>query len=464
MPGVPAAPPRPPCPPDPAEAPAPAAAPGPGPPVPLPLPPDPPEPPWPPKPSGPPVSGRLPVAGAAAEASRGEVTRELARGDRERDRAGDRAAVAGAAGATGAAQSARAGGAPTGTDGATGAGPAWAAVSAGAVGHRSPAVAGAADAAVAPLPPRASKPAGATTAAEAALHPGGARLDPGHHQRARVVDVVTRQRHGRAGGDGDRATLGRPARLAGASRRRRLSARPRRSVRAIGTVGPLDSTAGEHHAADRQPAARHGEQALPATVQLHGMAVGLEVHGLPGRDRQRAGQDDVAAVHPVVDLPSGRDGLSQIGPAAGREDSGAGSQRRRADGGGEHHPGHGQRQHSAPTAHGCPSGICLGHQNAPLLCDSYVCAPARTAPRSVAPEQIFPGARARCPIRVAAAGIRPAYGRLVGAQRPRMPVSASATRSTWPSLMRGKNGSAIERAATSSHTGNSPSRWPNCSR
>ncbi len=43
-------------------------------------------------------------------------------------------------------------------------------------------------------------------------------------------------------------------------------------------------------------------------------------------------------------------------------------------------------------------------------------------------------------------------------------ASAVATRSTWPSVISGKNGSAIDRAATSSHTGNSPSRCPNCSR
>ena len=39
-----------------------------------------------------------------------------------------------------------------------------------------------------------------------------------------------------------------------------------------------------------------------------------------------------------------------------------------------------------------------------------------------------------------------------------------ATRATWPSLICGKNGSASERAATSSQTGNSPSRWPKRSR
>jgi predicted ATP-grasp superfamily ATP-dependent carboligase len=44
------------------------------------------------------------------------------------------------------------------------------------------------------------------------------------------------------------------------------------------------------------------------------------------------------------------------------------------------------------------------------------------------------------------------------------PRNASATRATCPSVMSGKNGSAIDRAATSSHTGNSPSRWPNRSR
>ena len=42
--------------------------------------------------------------------------------------------------------------------------------------------------------------------------------------------------------------------------------------------------------------------------------------------------------------------------------------------------------------------------------------------------------------------------------------SVSATRVTWPSVSSGKNGSASERAATSSHTGNSPSRWPKRSR
>jgi hypothetical protein len=42
--------------------------------------------------------------------------------------------------------------------------------------------------------------------------------------------------------------------------------------------------------------------------------------------------------------------------------------------------------------------------------------------------------------------------------------SASATRATWPSVIPGKNGSAIERAATSSQTGNSPGRWPKRSR
>ena len=42
--------------------------------------------------------------------------------------------------------------------------------------------------------------------------------------------------------------------------------------------------------------------------------------------------------------------------------------------------------------------------------------------------------------------------------------SPSATRCTWPSVIIGKNGSAIDRAATSSQTGNSPSLWPYCSR
>ncbi|MEA2387678.1 MAG: hypothetical protein QOG41_451 [Thermoleophilaceae bacterium] len=40
----------------------------------------------------------------------------------------------------------------------------------------------------------------------------------------------------------------------------------------------------------------------------------------------------------------------------------------------------------------------------------------------------------------------------------------SATRATCDSLNPGKNGSASDRAATSSHTGNSPSRWPKRSR
>ena len=43
-------------------------------------------------------------------------------------------------------------------------------------------------------------------------------------------------------------------------------------------------------------------------------------------------------------------------------------------------------------------------------------------------------------------------------------AAAPATRSTWPSVISGKNGSASERAATSSQTGNSPSRWPKRSR
>ena len=42
--------------------------------------------------------------------------------------------------------------------------------------------------------------------------------------------------------------------------------------------------------------------------------------------------------------------------------------------------------------------------------------------------------------------------------------SASATRAIWLSASPGKNGSATDRAATSSQTGNSPGRWPNASR
>ena len=70
---------------------------------------------------------------------------------------------------------------------------------------------------------------------------------------------------------------------------------------------------------------------------------------------------------------------------------------------------------------------------------------------------------------------RRADRRLPGLHRPRAAVrrvasrdpqcrrtcpSASATRLTWPSVIAGKNGSASERSATSSQTGNSPGRWP----
>jgi ribosomal protein S18 acetylase RimI-like enzyme len=54
-----------------------------------------------------------------------------------------------------------------------------------------------------------------------------------------------------------------------------------------------------------------------------------------------------------------------------------------------------------------------------------------------------------------------AYNRPV---RPSTDASASDTRATWPSVMAGKNGRASDRAATSSHTGNSPGRWPKRSR
>src|SRR5262249_20845006 len=50
------------------------------------------------------------------------------------------------------------------------------------------------------------------------------------------------------------------------------------------------------------------------------------------------------------------------------------------------------------------------------------------------------------------------------APRPSATPRTWATRAIWPSLMWGKKGSASERAATSSQTGNSPSRWPNRSR
>jgi len=49
-------------------------------------------------------------------------------------------------------------------------------------------------------------------------------------------------------------------------------------------------------------------------------------------------------------------------------------------------------------------------------------------------------------------------------QRPSAMRKASATRATSLWLSPGKNGSASERAAMSSHTGNSPSRWPKRSR
>ena len=48
--------------------------------------------------------------------------------------------------------------------------------------------------------------------------------------------------------------------------------------------------------------------------------------------------------------------------------------------------------------------------------------------------------------------------------RPSTSRRAAATRSTCASVISGKNGSASERAATSSQTGNSPSRWPKRSR
>ncbi len=48
--------------------------------------------------------------------------------------------------------------------------------------------------------------------------------------------------------------------------------------------------------------------------------------------------------------------------------------------------------------------------------------------------------------------------------QPRTCSSASATRATWASESAGKNGSATERSATSSVTGNSPGRCPKRSR
>ena len=64
-------------------------------------------------------------------------------------------------------------------------------------------------------------------------------------------------------------------------------------------------------------------------------------------------------------------------------------------------------------------------------------------------------------------GLVEAVGAAGGAHRrssERTPSSSTATRSIWPSVIAGKNGSAIERAETSSQTGNSPSRWPKRSR
>ena len=51
-----------------------------------------------------------------------------------------------------------------------------------------------------------------------------------------------------------------------------------------------------------------------------------------------------------------------------------------------------------------------------------------------------------------------------GSQRPSTDLSAETTCAICPSLNPGKNGSASERAATSSQTGNSPGRCPNRSR
>jgi hypothetical protein len=49
-------------------------------------------------------------------------------------------------------------------------------------------------------------------------------------------------------------------------------------------------------------------------------------------------------------------------------------------------------------------------------------------------------------------------------QRANTSWRPSATRATSPSVISGKNGNASDRLATSSHTGNSPSRCPNRSR
>ena len=59
-------------------------------------------------------------------------------------------------------------------------------------------------------------------------------------------------------------------------------------------------------------------------------------------------------------------------------------------------------------------------------------------------------------------GRRPRVHRLLQARVT--VVTASATRATWPSVISGKNGSATDRAATSSQIGNSPSRCPKRSR
>ena len=82
--------------------------------------------------------------------------------------------------------------------------------------------------------------------------------------------------------------------------------------------------------------------------------------------------------------------------------------------------------------------------------------PARALYRARGFEEV--GRRAR--------GQRPAGRRVAaeGACRRAPRAASAATRSTWPRSSSGKNGSASDRAATSSHTGNSPSRWPKRSR
>ena len=71
-----------------------------------------------------------------------------------------------------------------------------------------------------------------------------------------------------------------------------------------------------------------------------------------------------------------------------------------------------------------------------------------------------PRPAAACALRV---GSQARHGPIMDPGRPPPPAPRPPV-ATWFSVMAGKNGSATERAATSSQTGNSPSRWPKRSR